>query len=381
MRVTLRKRLLKTGRISLYLDHYPPIIHPESGKITRWEYLDMYLYNPPRDEMEKRHNKDMETLARSIASTRQLDRLAGKFGIKRSSQFDDFLPFYEKQMNKWTGNPNTHGGWVASYKTFIQFCKGQCNFGDITPQFINEYKEFLEKKATRINSPKMRISQNSCYTYYNKLRATVRESMVYGHMISNPFDAVKGIQQPETYREFLTKEELLKLYNTPNESDFLKRTCIFSALTGLRLGDVTKLRGDQIQHSKNLGYFIRFTQSKTKGMETLPISDEALGLLGDYEESSERIFGDYNFQRDYAHLKRWLQSAGIRKKITFHNFRHTFATLQLAEGTDIYTVSKLLGHKHIHTTQIYGKVMDTTKTKAMQSIQLGLKSDKNEQQS
>ena len=200
-------------------------------------------------------------------------------------------------------------------------------------------------------------------------------------MISNPFDAVKGIQQPETYREFLTKEELLKLYNTPNESDFLKRTCIFSALTGLRLGDVTKLRGDQIQHSKNLGYFIRFTQSKTKGMETLPISDEALGLLGDYEESSERIFGDYNFQRDYAHLKRWLQSAGIRKKITFHNFRHTFATLQLAEGTDIYTVSKLLGHKHIHTTQIYGKVMDTTKTKAMQSIQLGLKSDKNEQQS
>jgi hypothetical protein len=91
-------RPLKTGRISLYLDHYPPIIHPESGKITRWEYLDMYLYNPPRDEMEKRHNKDMETLARSIASNRQLDRLAGKFGIKRSSQFDDFLPFYEKQM-------------------------------------------------------------------------------------------------------------------------------------------------------------------------------------------------------------------------------------------------------------------------------------------
>ncbi|MFM2334245.1 MAG: hypothetical protein RIS91_248 [Bacteroidota bacterium] len=381
MRVTLRMRPLKTGRISLYLDHYPPIIHPESGKITRWEYLDMYLYNPPRDEMEKRHNKDMETMARSIAANRQLDRLAGKFGIKRSSQFDDFLPFYEKQVNKWIGNPNTHGGWVASYKTFLQFCKEQCSFGDITPQFINEYKEFLEKKATRINSPKMRISQNSCYTYYNKLRATVREAMVFGHIVSNPFDAVKGIQQPETYREFLTKEELVKLYNTPSDSDLLKRTCMFSALTGLRLGDVVKLRGEQIQHSESMGSFIRFTQSKTKAMETLPISDEALSLLGNFEESSERIFGDYNFQRDYAHLNRWLQRAGIRKKITFHNFRHTFATLQLAEGTDIYTVSKLLGHKHIHTTQIYGKVMDTTKTKAMKSIQLGIKSDNNEQES
>jgi integrase len=172
---------------------------------------------------------------------------------------------------------------------------------------------------------------------------------------------------------------LIKLYNTESESALLKRTCLFSALTGLRLGDVVKLRRDQIQHSENLGYFIRFTQSKTKGMETLPISDEALSFLGELEASSEKIFGDYNFQRDYAHLNRWLQRAGIRKKITFHNFRHTFATLQLAEGTDIYTVSKLLGHKHIHTTQIYGKVMDTTKTKAMKSIQLGIKNDKNVQ--
>lgn len=375
MRVTLRMRPLKTGRVSLYLDHYPPIVHPESGKITRWEYLDMYLYNPPRDEMEKRHNKDMETLARSIAANRQLDRLAGKFGIKRSSQFDDFLPFYEKQVKKWMGNPNTHGGWVASYKTFLQFCNGQCNFGDITPQFINEYKEFLQKKATRINSPKMRISANSCYMYFNKLRATVREAMVFGHMITNPFDAVKGIQQPETYREFLTKEELVKLYQTDANSDLLKRTCLFSALTGLRLGDVIKLRGDQIQHSEGMGYFIRFTQSKTKGMETLPISDEALILLGDFQPNQVPIFGEYNFQRDYANLNSWLLRAGIRKKITFHNFRHTFATLQLAEGTDIYTVSKLLGHKHIHTTQIYGKVMDTTKTKAMKSIQLGITTD------
>ena len=376
MRVTLRKRMLRTGKISLYLDHYPPIIHPESGKITRWEYLNMFMYNPPRDEVEKRHNKDIETLARSIAANRQLDRLAGKFGIKRSSQFDDFLPFYEKQINKWIGNPSTHGGWVASYKTFLQFCKGKCSFGDITPQFINEYKDFLTKKATRIHSPEMRITANTSYTYYNKLRATVREAVVFGHIISNPFEAVKGIQQPETYREFLTKEELVTLFNTPAESELMKSTCMFSSLTGLRLGDVIKLKWSQIQHSETMGYFIRFTQSKTQGMETLPISDEAKELLGEEQSPDVNIFGEYNFQRDYTSLQRWMQAAGIRKKITFHNFRHTFATLQLAEGTDIYTVSKLLGHKHIHTTQIYGKVMDTTKTKAMKSIKLGINTDR-----
>jgi hypothetical protein len=120
----------------------------------------MYLYSPPRDEIEKRHNRDLETLARTIAANRQVDRLAGRFGIKRSSEFDDFLPFYEKQLKKWEDNPNNHGGWVASYKTFLQFCKGQCNFGDITPQFINEYKEFLEKKATRCRSSEFRRHQS-----------------------------------------------------------------------------------------------------------------------------------------------------------------------------------------------------------------------------
>jgi integrase len=376
MRVTLRKRLTKTGKISLYLDHYPPVIHPESGKLTRWEYLNMFLYSPPRDEVEKRHNRDIETLAKSIAAARQLDRLAGKFGIKRSAQFDDFLPFYEKLVSKWAGKSSTHGGWVASYKTFLIFCKGKCSFGDITPQFINEYKEFLTKKATRIHSPEMRITLNSCYTYYNKLRAAVREAMVFGYMPNNPFDAVKGIPQPETYREFLTKEELITMFNTPCDSALLKRTCMFSALTGLRLGDVMKLKWNQIQYSESMGHFIRFTQSKTQGMETLPISDEAYELLGEVTTPDEFVFGDYDFRREYAILQRWLQAAGVRKKITFHNFRHTFATLQLAEGTDIYTVSKLLGHKHIHTTQIYGKVMDTTKTKAMKSIKLGIKTDK-----
>jgi integrase len=375
MKTTLRKRLLKTGKISLYLDHYPPIIHPDSGLLTRWEYLDMFMYNPPRDEIEKRHNRDVETIARTIAANRQLDRVAGRFGIKRTSQFDDFLPFYEKHANKWIGSPNTYGSWIASLKTFKIFCKNKCKYGDLTPLFLGEYKDFLTKKATHLHSPLMRISANSSYSYYNKLRACVREAFVNGLIPSNPFDLIKGIPQPETYREFLTKEELIKLYNTPCESEMLKRCCLFSGLTGLRIGDVVKLKWNQIQQSESLGGFIRFTQSKTKGMETLPISDEAIQLLGELGEPNKLVFENYAFKNDYKYLLNWIQEAGIRKKITFHNFRHTFATLQLAEGTDLYTVSKLLGHKNISTTQIYGKVMDTTKILAMKKIHLGIITD------
>lgn len=373
MKVTLRKRILKNGKISLYLDYYPPIIHPVTGLETRWEYLNLYLYNPARDEIEKRQNKDIETIARSIAANRHLDRIAGKFGMQRSSQFDNFLPFYERMVHKWDGNKSTQGSWVASYKTFVLFCNNKCNFGDLTPQFINEYKDYLLKKATHIHSPKTRITENSAYSYFNKLRACVREAYVAGLLTTNPISVIKGISQPETYREFLTKEELINLYNTPCGSDRLKRACMFSALTGLRLGDVVKLEWSQIQKTENMGYFIRFTQSKTKGMETLPISEEAFELLGEMKAPSENIFENYDFRRDYRLLQNWIQAAGIRKKITFHNFRHTFATLQLAEGTDIYTVSKLLGHKHVNTTQIYGKVIDTTKTTAMKKIKLGIK--------
>ena len=71
-------------------------------------------------------------------------------------------------------------------------------------------------------------------------------------------------------------------------------------------------------------------------------------------------------------LKRWIQSAGITKHITFHCFRHTYATLQLASGTDIYTVSKMLGHTNVRTTQVYTKVVDKKKEDAANAIKIDL---------
>lgn len=68
----------------------------------------------------------------------------------------------------------------------------------------------------------------------------------------------------------------------------------------------------------------------------------------------------------------WIESAGLSKKISFHNFRHSYATLQLANGTDIYTVSKLLGHKNVSTTQIYTKILDKNKIEAANRIKLNL---------
>jgi len=85
-----------------------------------------------------------------------------------------------------------------------------------------------------------------------------------------------------------------------------------------------------------------------------------------------KIFVGIKYSQIVRPLKKWIEDSGINKKISFHNFRHSYATLQLANGTDIYTVSKLLGHKNVSTTQIYTKVMDKNKIEAANRINLNL---------
>ncbi|WP_227411536.1 site-specific integrase [Cruoricaptor ignavus] len=105
----------------------------------------------------------------------------------------------------------------------------------------------------------------------------------------------------------------------------------------------------------------------------MPISEQALELCGENGEPNDFVFeGLPNSAWISRPLKKWIESAGITKKITFHNFRHTFATLQLANGTDIYTVSKMLGHTNVKTTQVYAKVVDESKNKAANAIKLKL---------
>ena len=103
----------------------------------------------------------------------------------------------------------------------------------------------------------------------------------------------------------------------------------------------------------------------------LPISEQAVNLMGERKNPTDKVFQGLIYD-GYSNLvlENWILKAGIEKKITFHCFRHTFATLQLEAGTDIYTISKMLGHSKIATTEIYAKVLDGAKRKASNSINL-----------
>lgn len=101
----------------------------------------------------------------------------------------------------------------------------------------------------------------------------------------------------------------------------------------------------------------------------MPINAEAFALLNKRKNDSSRVFPNIKYS-ECVYLKNWIADAGISRKITFHCFRHTFATLQMTFGTDIYTVSKLLGHKNLQTTQIYAKIIDEKKREAVNKISL-----------
>jgi integrase len=184
---------------------------------------------------------------------------------------------------------------------------------------------------------------------------------------------VDGFKQGEPQREYLSLEELKKVAKTDCEIPVLKNAFLFSALSGLRWSDVQKLEWSEVQYSDELGHHIRFIQKKTKGAETLPISEQAVSLMGERGNPDERVFTNLRYSAWYnLKLQQWMLAAGIHRTITFHCARHTYATLQLAAGTDIYTVSKLLGHRELRTTQIYAKVIDSKKIEAANKINLGL---------
>ena len=219
------------------------------------------------------------------------------------------------------------------------------------------------------------ISQNTASTYYSIFKAAVHQAFIDGYLDIDLAAKVKGIPEEESRREYLTIEELNLLAATPCDYPMLKKAALFSALTGLRHCDIRKMTWQEL-FKEGDHYRINFTQKKTGGVEYMPISEQAYLICGEPAEPERLVFEGL---QDPSYINRpvkvWVEAAGIKKHITFHCFRHSFATNQLTEGTDLYIISKMMGHTDIRTTQIYTKVVDPKKEQAADAIKLDLKDD------
>jgi integrase len=375
-KVKLRQKPISGNRQSLYLDFYPAIIHPETGEPTRREFLRLYIYEKPKRPIDKQHNKETLRLAEQIRQKRenQLNKpeiyTAYELEQKRIKELGEknFVEYFKSLADK--RKASNHDNWVSAYKYLETFTKGNLKFADLNEKFCNDFKEYL--LTTKSNkSSKTTLAQNSAVSYFNKLKAALKQAYKDGILQTDLNAKIEPIKQAETRRNFLTIEELNRLVKTECNNPLLKRAALFSALTGLRFSDIKNLVWGEIHHSAENGYSIQFTQQKTKGVEVLPISEQAYSLLGERKKPTDKVFEGLTYSAyENKHLYQWIGAAGITKDITFHCFRHTFATLQLFNGTDIYTVSKMLGHRELKTTQIYAKIVDDTKRKAADKIKL-----------
>lgn len=366
MSVILRQRQ-KGDKISLYLDYY------HKGK-RQYEYLQLYMYPVPEKgkltKLKKDENKSNLAIAESIRAKRHLEIQNGIYSFQDQGKLKgSFIKYMEQLSEMRKDSKGNHDNWDSSLKHLMKFAPLGVSFAQINKQWLDSFKEYLLKEAR--TPAKISLSQNSACSYYNKVRAAIKQAFKDGIIKSNPVDETDGIKADDTHREFLTIEELQKVAKIDCELPVLKQAFLFSALTGLRWSDINKMTWSEVQHSKEMGHYIRFRQKKTKGDETQPISDQAFGLLGDRKQSNDRVFEGLKYSAWHnLKLQQWMMKAGVTKTITFHCARHTYATILLTLGTDIYTISKLLGHKDLKTTQIYAKVIDERKKAAASRISL-----------
>jgi len=370
-KVKLRTKPMTGKRHSLYLDFYPPIPHPDTGKSTRREFLGLYVIDKAKNPFDKQHNKETEGLAESIRAKRQISIQNEQYGFLSSKkQNANFLNYFKELADKH--QKRNRDIWLCSLHYLEQFTGGVLRFADLNAKFCNDFREYI-LKAPRMKNANVIISQNTAYAYFAKLKAAVKQAFKDGLLTTDFSSHIKGIKERETQRQFLTLDELNTLVQTDCGVPILKRASVFAALTGLRFSDIQKMVWSEVQHGKTEGYFVQFRQQKTQGTEVQPISEQAYNLLGQPGKPDARVFEGLQYSSMINfHLKRWVLKAGITKNITFHCFRHTYAVLQLSAGTDIFTVSKLLGHRDLKTTQIYAKVMDQAKREAADKIQLDL---------
>jgi integrase len=388
IKVKLRQKKISGNRQSLYLDFYPPVLNPETGELTRREFLGMYIFSETiTDEkgktkkvnlspIDKQHNKETLQLGESIRQKKdnQLNKPEIYTGYEREQLRKkelgqrNFVEYFYELTNK--RKASNHDNWVSTYNYLVNYTNGFLRFAELNETFCNGFREYLLTTKS-LKSSKSTLSQNSAVSYFNKLKAALKQAYKDGILQTDLNSKVEQIRTAETQRNFLTFEELNKLVKTDCQNILLKRAALFSALTGLRFSDIQKLVWNEIEFDKESGYYIRFTQQKTKGVEVLPVTEQTIQLLGERQGATDKVFEGLTYSAySNKHLYQWIGAAGITKDITFHCFRHTFATLQLSKGTDIYTVSKMLGHRELKTTQIYAKIIDQTKRTAANKIQL-----------
>lgn len=363
--VRLREKTLANGARSLYLDIYV------NGKRS-YEFLKLYLI-PENNPQAKVQNDNTMRAANTIKLNRILEITNNKAGLKNTSirakmLLKDWMENFRKaQAQKGVKDQKLIHNTIHALTAY----NINVAMRDVNRDYIVGLTNFLRNEYRSPRGKKLKdysvINYLGCLR--NALNMAVREDVIADNPIMK-LSTQDKVKAPESQREFLTIEEVQKLEATDSPYPHIKQAFLFACYTGLRCSDVRSITWGKIVKDGEK-FRLHTVMFKTKRPFYIPLSKKAMQWM---PERGDKTDNDLIFERipvqvnTKLYLQPWLDKAGITKPITFHCSRHTFGTMMLTLGADIYTTSKLLGHTKVEVTQIYAKIINKKKDDAVSLI-------------
>ena len=291
--------------------------------------------------------------------------------------FDMWLADYEKQIGLST-SARTYDKYDLVRRRLKQYIEKTTGKEDIyidqvTPMFISNFETFLRTEFNVANNHAMKMMQKARTIY-----TVARDN---GWVSVNAFAPFK-IHYDEVERDFLTREELARImqkeFDVPR-MEYVRDVFVFSCFTGLAHCDVEALTEDNIVTEEDGSVWLRTHRKKTKTAVNVPLLEIPQMIIAKYrglKKMDGKLLPINSNSCSNLYLKELADLCGIKKKITYHMARHTFATtVTLTNGVPIESVSKMLGHKHIRTTQIYAKVINDKVAEDMSRLAMRIGGD------
>ena len=358
--IRIRFKQLANGSQSIYLDCY------RDGKRS-YEFLKMYLV-PEIDEATKQQNQNTLQAATAIKSQRLIDMANDEAGITKTSQRSkmlliDWMRHFSAYKLKNSQSDQYSKQIDKAIKHIIKYKGDKVTMREIDKAYCLGFINYL-------NGLQMaNVTTAAYFRCFNcALNMAVKEEIIPYNPITK-ISSDQRIKIPESTREYLTVDEVKALIAADCVNEATKRAYLFSCFCGLRYSDIKALTwGDVLLDGEQ--YRVKIVMVKTQKTLYLPLSKEALRWMperGDAKDT-EKIFSLPSQCYLNVVLRTWAANSGLTKHVTFHTARHTFATLELTAGAELYTVSKLLGHTQVKTTQIYAKIIDKKKDEAVNRL-------------
>lgn len=278
---------------------------------------------------------------------------------------------FEKMVSKGKRSQSTYNKYKTVFNHLSEFIteryhRDDMAFRELTGDFIREFDFFLriDKECTH----------NTVWVYTMPVIALADLAIKKGLIRQNPFEDYK-ITMEETDRSYLLKEDvesLMLLKPSTSKYELVKDLFIFSCFTGLSYIDIKKLKWNNIQSFFDGHQWIISRRKKSDVASNVRLLEIPKRIIEKYRgiTRNEFIFPMHSNATCNNHISKLTEQAGIvtEQKITFHTARHTFATMFLTEGVPLESLSKMMGHKNISTTQIYAKITSQKISKDMDKV-------------